>query len=563
MPRFRGAATHLWQLPLWAAEASPDAPALVCDGATLSYAALVHEAAQVAGALRALGIRPRDRVALLAAKGTPATTAALYGILWAGCAYVPLDPHAPPARHATITRDAQVAAILGDTRLLAAHHRAWRAASADSPPPVTVVLDEESTGPALDPAAPEWRDVTGIFGAADLARMTPLAAPQPGTEHDLAYLLYTSGSTGTPKGVMHTHRSALSFALWAAAEFGLSADDRVANHAPLHFDLSTFDYFATAAAGAAVYPVPARDIPFPATVATRMERDRHSVVYATPSTWTLMMTRGGLATRDLSSLRIALYAGEVFPTASLRQFLALLPRAARCWNLYGPTETNVCTFAAVTEAPADGEPSNIGAPCPNIEACVIDEDGTLVATGAQGELCIRGGTVMQGYWGDPERTARTLPQDPRHDTYPDRVYRTGDIVAACPDGTYTFFGRRDHQVKIRGFRVELGEIEAVLAAAPRVSEAVVIARPDAQAGAVLHAFVVGPDDLDTRGLQRACAAALPPYMLPAHIERRDSLPRNSSGKIDRLALAAACLEAATPSSTPFSTPQSPHPHGER
>lgn len=537
--------THLWQLPLAAAEAAPASDALVLDAARLSYADLVAQAARLADALRGAGVRPRDRVALLGTKGLPHTTAALYGILWAGCAYVPLDPQAPPARHATIARSAGVSAIVGETKLVAALLRAWRTQQTDAPAgtfPALVLLDDA-------PADDAWSGTRAVVGPADWSRADAARAPHPGTEHDLAYLLYTSGSTGTPKGVMHTHRSALSFAQWAAHTTGLRADDRVSNHAPLHFDLSTFDYFATAAAGAAVYPVPPREIPFPASVAQRTARDRHSVVYATPSTWMLMMTRGRLADCDLSALRVAIYAGEVFPAASLRTFLALLPPAARCFNFYGPTETNVCTFAEVREAPADGAPSDIGRACANIDAFVVRDDGTLAAPGETGELVVRGGTVMQGYFGDEARTAQSLVQDPRHAQYPDPAYRTGDLVIARADGGFTFLGRRDHQVKIRGFRVELGEVESVLCAQPGVLEAVAFARDDAQGGAALHACIVGAADLDVPAVQRACAAVLPPYMVPARLERFDSFPRTSSGKIDRQSLtAAATASSASPSS---------------
>lgn len=521
----------LGQLPERAAGRDAQADAVVLDGERRSWQDLVAASARIAGALAHLGVRPGDRVALLARKGLPAVDA-LYGILRAGAAYVPLDPSAPPARHAAIARDCGARVVAGEGALV----RSLLAAARTLPPATdgalggAVLLDGESLGDeggGVETLAP-----------ADLAGFDPGRPTHAGTELDLAYLLYTSGSTGMPKGVMLSHRNALSFAAWAAGEFGLRPDDRVSNHAPFHFDLSTFDYFASAFAGAAVYPVPSRDTAFPTLVAARTERDRHSVVYATPSAWTQMLLRGGLAGRDLSALRVALYAGEVFPAASLGRFLEVLPRGASCWNLYGPTETNVCTFARVTAAPREGEPASIGRACPNCEVFALDEEGATVGPGGEGELWVAGATVMAGYWNDPARTARSLLPHPRAPHGGRLAYRTGDRVRVEADGSFRFLGRRDHQVKVRGFRVEPGEIESVLATDAAVAEAVVVALPHAEHGAELVAAVVlAPGAAaDERGLRRACAARVPPYMVPGRFVVRPDFPRTSSGKIDRVRL---------------------------
>jgi acyl-CoA synthetase (AMP-forming)/AMP-acid ligase II len=276
---------------------------------------------------------------------------------------------------------------------------------------------------------------------------------------------------------------------------------------------------------------------FPAAVAMRWAQDRLSVWYCTPSSLVLMLTRGGLEAQDLSHLRVLLFAGEVFPNKYLRQLMAVAPQA-RFANLFGPTETNVCTWLEVSQSPDGDTPLSIGRACPYDEALVLDEGLRPVPAGGAGELWIRGASVMHGYWGRPERTALALQAIDVAPGIRDRAYRTGDLARVLPDGNLEFLGRRDHQVKTRGYRVELGEIETRLAAHPAVDEAVVLAVPDEEITNRLKAVVVlnAGAEVSADELRQHCALTLPRYMVPESVEFRNDLPRTSSGKVDRRAL---------------------------
>lgn len=506
-----------------AASAHAARPAVVMDGRVMSYAELHDLAAGVAATLRAHGVQRGDRVALWLPK-SPEAIAALYGTMLAGAAYVPVDPGSPPARVAWIVKHAGAAALVtrGDRLAQVAH------AFEDAPQVRAIIVTEDDAAPKLAgvPVA-GWRDVRAAAPVAD----APVGAD------DLSYILYTSGSTGEPKGVAHTHASAMAFVDWAARTFAVGPEDRLANHAPFHFDLSTFDLFAAAYAGAAVYPVSARIFSFPAAVARSWSEQGLTIWYATPSSLTLMLTRGNLAALDLSALRVLLFAGEVFPVKYLRELMALAPQA-RFANLYGPTETNVCTWLDVTRVPEGDAPLPIGVPCCGDRAFVLDEALAPVEDGAPGELWIAGPTVMQGYWDDRDRTSKSLRSlDAASGA---RAYATGDLVRRRPDGNLEFLGRRDHQVKTRGYRVELGEIEVALHRHPAVDEAVVVAIPDDEITNRIVAIVVsrrGAEASEAQ-LKQHCAESLPRYMVPERITFRDTLPRTSSGKVDRRALAS-------------------------
>lgn len=505
----------------------PERDAVVMDGRALSYTALEAHSSRLARSLIAHGVRRGDRVALWLPK-SPEGIVALWGIMKAGAAYVPIDPAAPPARMAWIARNCEVAGLVTRTDRAAAIEEAF----AGRPPMRALWLTDESAAPVIAgvPAVP--------WGA--LATESAARPDVPGVDADLAYILYTSGSTGEPKGVMLSHRNALAFAEWAAGTFEVGPGDRLANHAPFHFDLSTFDLFAAALGGAAVYPVPPRIAPFPAAIAKSWSEQKLTVWYATPSTLVLLLTRGDLAAQDLSALRVLLFAGEVMPVKYLRELMALAPRA-RFANLYGPTETNVCTWYEVAAPPEDDRPLPIGKACCNDETLILNERLKPVPPGGAGELWVRGATVMQGYWGNPERSALSLQRIEVAPGITDLAYRTGDIVRELPDGDLEFLGRRDHQVKTRGYRVELGEIEVALHRHPAVDEAVVVAVPDEEITNRLRAVVVlkAGQSVDEADLKQHCALTLPRYMVPEAIDFRASLPRTSSGKVDRRALEQA------------------------
>jgi acyl-coenzyme A synthetase/AMP-(fatty) acid ligase len=317
----------------------------------------------------------------------------------------------------------------------------------------------------------------------------------------------------------------------------------VTSHAPLHFDLSTFDIYATIQAGGTIVLVGEKLSSLPVNLVDLLQNERVTVTYLVPSILSLMVNYGKLDAHDLSALRAVLFAGEVFPMKYLRRLVAAIPKATY-YNLYGPTETNVCTYYQLQPGDLDPERGDLALPigqaCENSEVFAVNAQGHRVTKpGEEGELWARGPCVAQGYWGDAEKTSRAFVQNPFQAVYRDVAYRTGDLVSLAADGeNWVYLGRRDHMVKSRGYRIELGEIENALYRHDAVSEAVVIAIPDDLVGNRIQAFVVLADGTSsTTGEMRSfCAQYVPTYMVPERIELVDFLPKTSSGKIDRTLL---------------------------
>ena len=503
-----------------AALRAPEKTAVVVPGgARLTYAELAALSDAVRDRLWHLGVRPGDRVALRLHKSTDAV-AAIFGILKTGAAYVPIDAASPAARAAFILNDCQVKALITQEPLpLALAPELAQLGVA----PATITL----------PAAPG-----GMRSALDALQHVDPAAPvasAPVSDASVAYILYTSGSTGNPKGVVLTQRNAASFIDWCSDTFEPTSDDVFSSHAPFYFDLSILDLFVSVKHGATIVligDVLGRD---PEPLASVIASEGISIWYSTPSALNLLASFGKLQRYQYPKLRLVLFAGEVFP---LKQFQVLKSvwTNQRFFNLYGPTETNVCTYYEVPKDDSWQKLSTfpIGRMChPNIGR-VIDEQDQTVEPRRPGQLIVSGPNVMQGYWNLPEQNSRAFLVDADGR----RWYRTGDVVTEGANGEYTYQGRRDRMVKRRGYRIELGEIEAMLSRHSDISEVAVVSTADASSGVRIVGFVsLRPGaSLNTISLKKASLQLLSAYMVPDAFVIVDALPRTSTNKVDLRAL---------------------------
>jgi amino acid adenylation domain-containing protein len=512
----------LHQLLVESAAHRPDAEAVRLLDQALTYAELEKLSNQLAHALIEVGVAPRDRIGIYLHK-SPAAIASIFGIMKTGACYVPVDPNSPGMRLAEIARDCGFRALITSFSL----YEKVNAAFLDECPMAAIFFIDKA--PDTAPPAPAFTFAESLPGRPTLPPAIDVI------DQDLAYIIFTSGSTGSPKGVMLSHLNAMTFINWACDTFAISSADRLSSHAPLSFDLSVFDIFAAIKAGAAISLVPEGLSAFPVQLSSFIQNQGITVWYSVPMVLT-MLTRGKLHERDLSRLRLVLFAGEVFPIKHLRNLRQMLP-APRMANLYGPTETNVCAWYEVGQISEDRTtPVPIGKACANMTVVAIDEAGNrVVAPSQKGLLYARGSNVMQGYYGRPAESAACFISDPFVQGREEKLYCTGDWVTVDEDGNFLLIGRKDHMIKTRGYRVELGEIEAVLAAHPAVAEAVALAIPDEAVGNAIRAIVAtnnrnGPTSTE---LKRHCAEKLPPYMVPEEIDFCHILPRTGTGKIDR------------------------------
>lgn len=500
-----------------AARRLPDRPAVEESGHRgLSYAGLDRLSDRMRDRLFALGVRPGDRVGLYLHKSID-TVAALYGILKTGAAYVPVDPGAPPARNAFILSNCDVTVAVTEEVFV---DRLQPELSSLGSQAKLLPLDRVGGGHGLERALDE----------ADARAVAPKGETVYPPGDALAYILYTSGSTGKPKGVMLSHENAVSFVDWCSEVFEPRPEDRFSSHAPFHFDLSILDLHVPLRHGAAIVLVGEDAGKDPQGLGRLIADQRITCWYSAPSILALLAQHGRLETLDLSAVRLVLFAGEVFAVKHLRTLTQQVPHP-RYFNLYGPTETNVCTFYEV-KLPVPDErttPYPIGRVCSHLAGRVVDEAGQTMPEGVEGELCISGRGVMRGYWGLEQQTAQSFLA-----ASDGRWYRTGDIVATDDDGNYLYRGRRDRMVKRRGYRVELGEIEASLYRHPSIKEAAVIAVPDGDAGIRIRAFLSCKETKHPSliELKRFCSENLPLYMLPDQFTWLDALPKTSTDKMD-------------------------------
>ena len=499
-------------LETWA-ERSPDAIAVEDErGNRLTYRQLDDLAYCTAVRLRDMGVVHGDRVGICMPKSIHSLICVL-GILKARAAYVPVDYSAPAERNRFIFSNCQTRVICTDEPRAKA-----LATGGNAPAPLLIFPGSATDG----------------VGAAWLKDNQAKLNTEPVPADDLAYILYTSGSTGVPKGVMHTQASALSFVTWAIETFQPTETDRFSSHAPFHFDLSILDIYVPLSVGATLVLVGEELGKDPVRLAPFIAEKKLTVWYSAPSILALMAQYGKLDSLDDSALRYVLFAGEVFPVKHLRTLRRLWP-GKNFYNLYGPTETNVCTFHRIPDLIDDErtEPFPIGAVCGNCRDRVLDADMQAVPPGGEGILYIHAsGPVMSGYWQQPEMNAKVFHVDAQGE----RWYRTGDVVRREANGDYIFLGRRDRMVKRRGYRIELGEIEAALYRNPQIKEAAVVAKGNDE-GVTITACVVGSGaKLSIVAMKQFSATHLPVYMIPDRFVFLEALPRTSTDKVDYQAL---------------------------
>jgi len=521
----------LQQLLTRSAKLYPEKTAVWARKRTLTYRELDQRSTQLAHLLQSRGLGKGDRIGIFFPKSVESLVC-MFGVLKAGGVYVPLDPQAPAERVGYIIQNCGIRVLLTTKE-----RRAALTADVINGLDYCVMTDDSgANGTGAGKIVP-WA-MLGEYPAGQAPAMTM-------TETDLAYILYTSGSTGRPKGVMLSHQNALTFVEWCAEKFQMRPGDRVSNHAPLHFDLSVFDVYNSVEAGATVYLVTEDLALFPATLAGFIETQQITVWYSVPSALMLLLLHAKLESEKLPHLRTILFAGEVFPMKYLRRLAELLPHVD-LYNLYGPTETNVCTYYKVErERLAGMDKLPIGIACENTEVfAVTDQDQIVSEAGGTGELYARGPSVTYGYWADEEKTRKMVVPNRFQPHFRENLYRTGDLVTLGEDGNYYFQGRRDSQIKSRGYRIELGEIESALLSHPGVKEAAAIAIPDEMVGNRIKAVVSvhQTGTLKIADLQQFCSTRIPKYMIPEQIDFLGELPKTSTGKIDRVRLTQDAAE---------------------
>jgi amino acid adenylation domain-containing protein len=472
---------------------------------SISYGELRNRVTRLARWLCENGVRKHDRVVICLPKRI-STIECILASMYAGAVYVPVDYAAPVQRLKKIVLDSGAARVI-------------------TLPEIKVEL--------VDAGIDDER-ITDIENANYVAATDAYISskkPAPAVDlngDDLAAILYTSGSTGHPKGVMLSHSNISLFSRWVVEKFELTSEDVLSSHAPFHFDLSTMDLYSTFMAGARVYVIDEVEKRFPSTITKLIQNKRITSWYSVPSALMLLEEKTDLERRDFSSLRNIFFAGEVYPVPALRRLMKHLPHV-RFVNLYGPTETNVCTWYTVPGPPERNEKSiPIGKACEYYDLTIRDEAHFKLAEGDMGEICIEGPGVMKGYWGAPGKTAASRINNKKG------TYATGDYGVIQADGNVLYCGRKDSQVKIQGYRVELIEIERIANSHPGITESVAVVIEEMHFKSIYLCVVTAPKQaIGADEILAWCRTELPSYAVPADILIMKEFTRTSTGKIDR------------------------------
>lgn len=531
------------------AQANPDAPAIITEGATLTYGDLLQRASAAASWLRVNGVAREELVGLVMTRG-PEQIVGILATLMAGGAYLPVDAGLPQARNEYMLADGRVRCVLTNA--------AWQ----DAADVAHAAHDAKYEVLHLDCAQP--------VGPAEL--VPPLEDAE---LDDLAYVLYTSGTTGEPKGVMISHRSVANVVADCNARFGINERDRFFGVSAFNFDLSVYDVFGALSAGAAIVLPEAGRSADPAHWLTLCEKAGVTVWNSVPAIVSLLHDQAAAdGAEPLATLRLVMMSGDRIPAELPAKLRALDGKQNReVVSLGGPTETTIWNILHPVGREEDGSrPIPYGRPNSNNRAYILDARGQDTPDWVTGEIHAAGVGLARGYWNDEARTAERFFADAQRG---ERLYRTGDLGRYLPDGEIEILGRADFQIKVNGYRIEAGEVEARLVAVDAVAHAAVVRQSSAAEGSadagtrgdrlVAHLVPSGAERPQVDEIRRALRVHLPEYMTPSTLVWHESLPLTRNGKVDRAKLAASdvvATSAAGSSAEPVET-QSPETATER
>jgi amino acid adenylation domain-containing protein len=499
-----------------------DKVALVAGAERLTYRDLDRASDRLAGALAAHGVARGDRVVIFMDNCREAVIA-IFAVLKAGAVFSPINPSVKADKLAYVINNCRARALLTQDKL-----RAVVSAALAEAPSVTLTVVAGAGEPTLRGAV--------SFEAALATDLPPPAAP--GIDLDLAMLVYTSGSTGFPKGVMMTHRNVVAAATSITTYLENTPDDVILNVLPISFDYGLYQVLMATQVGATL--VLEQSFAFPQAILARMQAERVTGLPLVPTMAAMILQMRDLAPGAFPHLRYVTNTAAALPPAHIARLRALFA-GARLYSMYGLTECKRCTYLPPDELAR--RPGSVGIAIPGTEAYVVDANGDRAAPGETGELVIRGAHVMQGYWENPEATARALRPGP----YPwEKVLYTGDLFRADADGFLYFVGRKDDIIKTRGEKVSPKEVENALYGLPGIREAAVVGVPDPILGLAIKAVVAADPgaSLTAHDVIRHCARHLEDFMVPKMVEFRDALPKTESGKISRREVAGETLEPA-------------------
>lgn len=490
----------------------PQKTAIVYEENKVTYQGLLRWSRQVANQLHKMGFSARNAVCLYLEKSMQ-EIAAMFGVLFCNGFYIPLDTVASPVRRCLTIIEKSASDY--------------------------IITDKKNYEILLANTDLEWQKEKKILVLDEKIMTTPLEDGQEvslrqGISQDLAYILYTSGSTGEPKGAMLTHRNATAFINWCLHYFKPDEKEQFISITPFHFDLSIFDIYVSIASGGCLYIPSRQEEENPLQIINILRREKVTYLYSVPSLWIAFVKYGKIEKGTFPSLKKVLFAGESFPLKYLKKGMELVPQA-EFYNLYGLIETNVFTFYKVEKKDLGQDmPIPIGYVCEDSEAVIIKDNREVTEVLEEGELCVRGSTVMKGYYREKELTAKSFMISPIPHHHGELLYKTGDIVMRNEKGAFVLIGRNDFIVKKNGYRIGLPEIEAAIYTFPFVQEAAVIA------------FKQGEEVMICAGIQKTkenqikilefkqkLRDRIPKYMIPDFIAFLQELPHNQNGKIDR------------------------------